>query len=129
MLDRIIRSQGTDVTHTYVSSASYTDYPKSFDESNSTTTTETLTAIVTKPTEEEEKRIGGRGLNFDVKLIVDGSVDVEEDRDGRNDRFTIPVNGVNQEAEIKRIEADEHPYRDFKKLNIFCEYIGDRDGL
>jgi len=126
MLDRMIRNQGVDVTHTYVADASYTDFPESFDQSNSDITSETVKAYVTKPTEEEVNREGGRGLTIDLKLVVDESVDVEEQRGGRNDRFTVGINDNGRELRVEKIEEDVHPFRSVLKQNVFCSYTGDR---
>lgn len=117
--DANVQDHGETVTHEYVTDFSVdtngqvTDVQKTQDD---------IQAIVSQPSEEDERRLEGRLETGSLKLTVASDVDVSADRDGHEDH----IYRDGQEYKVQEVVDDEHPFTGTRKLSVFVDRVGGR---
>lgn len=121
-VDANVEAHGEDVDHEYV-----TDYDLDangqVDQSSIVTATDTIKAIVSKPTEEDEQRLEGRLSTGSLKLTVPSDRDIQADRGGRWDR----IHRDGRIYKVVDVQDDRHPFTGTTKQTVFVSRLGGRE--
>jgi hypothetical protein len=117
--DQLVADHGRDVTHEYVTAYDL-DSNGQVDPSTLTTQEQTISAIVSNPTEEDEQRVDGRLSTGARRLTVDSGLDVKADRPGRRDRITID----GELYKVVDVSDDIHPITGTQKLTVVLDRLG-----
>jgi len=89
---------------------------------NKTTETVTIKAIVSNPTEEDQRLLEGRLSTGSLKLTVKSTRDVRADRDGQRDKITRDGRTYG----VMKVVNDRNPLTGTQKQTVFVDEIGGR---
>lgn len=119
--DTIVERAGEDVDHEYVTDYSL-DANGQVDPDSIVTTTDTIKAIVSQPSEQDEQRFDGRLSTGALKLTVMSDRDIQGDRGGRRDQ--IYRDGT--PYEVQEVRDDENPLTGTQKQTVLVDRLGGR---
>jgi len=119
--DRLVAEHGEDVEHEYV-----TDYDLDangqVDPSSIATQTDTIKAIVSQPSEDDERRLEGRLSTGSLRLTVASDRDIRGDRGGQSDK----IHRDGRTYKVEEVRDDEHPLTGTRKQTVIAELVGGR---
>ncbi len=121
--DTLVSQYGQAVTHEYVTDYSLTAAGQ-VDTSSVVTTTDTIDAVISQPSEEDTQRIEGRLSAGARQLTVASSVDIQATRGGRRDKITI----AGDVFEVMEVRDDTHPVTGTRKQTVLIDRLGGRPG-
>jgi len=119
--DAIVAQHGVTVTHEYVTDYSL-DANGQVDPNSVVTTTDEISVVISKPSEEDTQRHEGRLSTGGLRLTVPSDQDVSGERGGRRDQFQID----GEWYEVVEVQDDEHPLTGTAKQTVLVDRLGGR---
>lgn len=119
--DELVDAHGEEVTLEHVTDAQYDDNDV-LDESASTIETETVSMIVSSPSEQDQIRLEGRVGTAELKGTVKSSVDVSTQREGRRDR----IQRGGEWYDVIDVADDTHPFVGTPKQTVMLRQLDGR---
>jgi hypothetical protein len=117
--DALIEQFGETVEHEWVTDYAL-DSNGQVDPDSLQTEREELQAVVSNPSEEDERRLGGRLSIGALQATVPSDRDVQADRGGRRDRFYVDGDAYT----VAEVRHDTHPVTGTEKQTVLLNRLG-----